>query len=91
MRIARRSEGAKLLAGWDAGTRTSNPALTTQALAPKPLHQGGLVLVATWSQLEGRGGELIVVPLTRKLLQPLVRAEASGIYSPEEQSGQLSR
>ena len=91
MRIARRSEGAKLLAGWDAGTHMSNPALTAQALVPKPPHQGGLVLVATWSQLEGRGGELIVVPLTRKLLQPLVRAQALGTYSPAEQLGQLSR
>ena len=91
MRIARKSECAKLLAGWAAGTRTYNPALTTQALAPKPPHQGGLVLVATWSLLEGRGGELIVVPLARKLLQPLVRTQALGTYSPGEQLGQLSR
>ena len=91
MRTARRSEGAKLLAGWDAVKHTSNPALTTQALAPKPLHQEGLVLVATWSQLEGRGGELIVVPLTRKLLQLLVKTQALGTYSPAEQLGQLSR
>ena len=91
MRIARRSGGAKLLAGWDARTRKSNPALTAQALAPKPPHLGGLVLVATWSQLEGRGGELIVVPLTRELLQLLVKTQALDTYSPAEQLGQLSR